>query len=545
MSGPGTLFRGGTVFDGHRYLGRADVLVEHGRVVEVRPGGFDTVGAGAPPGSTIVEAAFVAPGFTDAHVHPIQGGLERLRCDLSELSTREEFLAAVRAYADSYPDREWILGGGWAMPAFPGGTPLASDLDAVVPDRPVFLPNRDHHGAWVNSRALAIAGVTKETPDPPDGRIERDADGNPSGTLHEGATSLVSRHLPPTTGADYRAALLAGQAYLHSLGVTSWQDAIVGSYSGMDDPASTYLDAAANGELRSHVVGALWWDRRQGVEQVADLVGRRAALSVGRFRATTVKIMQDGVAENGTAAMLEPYLDRCGHTTDNRGHSFVDARALRDAVRALDSAGFQVHVHAIGDRGVRETLDAMVGTDAARRHHIAHLQLVHPDDVPRFAELGVAANMQALWAIYDEQMTDLTIPFLGEERSRWQYPFGGLHRAGARLVAGSDWPVSTPDPLAAIHTAANRTSYGEPGRAGTEPFLPEQALPLEVAFAAYTSGSAWANHRDLHDGAGVLAPGSVADLVVLDRDPFVGPAEGIGGARVVSTWVEGDTVFGS
>ncbi|MDX6375609.1 MAG: hypothetical protein QOD98_4597, partial [Nocardioidaceae bacterium] len=379
-------------------------------------------------------------------------------------------------------------------------------------------------------------------PDPSDGRIERDAEGRPNGTLHEGATALISRHLPRTTGADYRAALLAGQAYLHSLGVTSWQDAIVGSYAGMDDPASIYVEAAESGELRSHVVGALWWDRRQGVEQVADLVGRRAALTAGRFRATSVKIMQDGVAENATASLLEPYLDRCGHATDNRGHSFLDVQAVRDAVSALDAAGFQVHVHTIGDRAVRETLDAMVGTDPARRHQVAHLQLIHPDDVPRFAELGVAANMQALWACHDDQMVDLTLPFLGEERSRWQYPFGALHRAGARLVAGSDWPVSTPDPLAAIHTAVTRTAYGDPGRAGTDPFLPEQALPLEVAFAAYTSGSAWVNHRDLHDGAGVVEIGAVADLVVLDRDPFAGPPEEIGATRVVSTWIDGELV---
>ncbi len=536
------LFRGGTVFDGHRYVGRADVLVEGGRVREVGPGGFET-GARAPSSTTeVVDAPFLAPGFTDAHVHPIQGGLERLRCDLSEHETREEYLAAVRSYADSHPDVEWILGGGWAMPAFPGGTPLAADLDTVVPDRPVFLPNRDHHGAWVNSRALEIAGVTRDTPDPLDGRIERDSGGRPSGTLHEGATALVSRHLPRTTGADYRAALLAGQKYLHSLGVTSWQDAIVGSYSGMDDPGSTYVEAARSGELRSHVVGALWWDRRQGVEQVEDLVGRRAALTGDRFHATTVKVMQDGVAENGTAALLEPYLDRCGHATDNRGHSFVSAAALRDAVRALDAADFQVHVHNIGDRAVRETLDAMVGTDRARRHQIAHLQLVHPDDVPRFAQLGVAANMQALWACYDKQMVDLTIPFLGEQRTRWQYPFGAIHRAGGRLVAGSDWPVSTPDPLAAIHTAVTRTAYADSGRAGTEPFLPEQALDLETAFAAYTSGSAWANHRDLHDGAGVIEPGAAADLVVLDRDPFAGPPEEIGAARVVSTWIDGELV---
>src|SRR3954469_21137444 len=181
----------------------------------------------------------------------------------------------------------------------------------------------------------------------------------------------------------------------------------------MHAPASTYVAAAASGELRSHVVGALWWDRRQGVEQVADLVGRREAMTGGRFRATTVKIMQDGVAENGTAAMLAPYLDRCGHPTENSGHSFLTAEAIRDAVRALDDAGFQVHVHAIGDRGVREALDAFEGTSPERRHHVAHLQVVHPDDVRRFAGLGVAANLQMLWACLDEQMGELTIPFLG------------------------------------------------------------------------------------------------------------------------------------
>jgi predicted amidohydrolase YtcJ len=432
---------------------------------------------------------------------------------------------------------DWILGGGWAMPAFPGGTPTAADLDAVVPGRPIFLPNRDHHGAWVNSRALEIAGVDRDTPDPPDGRIERDADGHPTGTLHEGATALVARYLPRTTGEDYYAALMAGQAYLHSVGVTSWQDAIVGAYSGMDDPASTYSAAAANGDLRSHVVGALWWERRLGVEQVADLVGRRDAMTGGRFRATTVKIMQDGVAENGTAALLSPYLDRCGHPTDNSGHSFVEPGALREAVTALDAAGFQVHVHAIGDRGTREALDAFEGTDPARRHQIAHLQLIHPDDVRRFGELGVAANLQMLWACNDDQMVELTIPFLGPERARWQYPFASLREAGARLVAGSDWPVSTPDPLQAMHVAVLRR---EPG-GDAEPLLPEQAITLADAFAAYTSGSSWVNQRD---DAGVLRPGAVADLVVLDRDPFDAPAEEIADTRVVSTWIDGTPVFG-
>jgi predicted amidohydrolase YtcJ len=518
------MLRAAAAFDGHRRLGPTEVTVDDGRITAVRPA------SGRP------DVPFLSPGFTDAHVHPIQGGLERLRCDLSEHDTREEYLAAIRQYADANPDQEWVLGGGWAMPAFPGGTPTAADLDAVVPDRPVFLPNRDHHGAWVNSRALELAGIDEHTPDPPDGRIERDAAGRPTGTLHEGATALVSRHLPRTTGADYYAALMAGQSYLHSVGVTSWQDAIVGAYSGMDDPASTYETAAANGDLRSYVVGALWWERRLGVEQVADLVGRREAMTGGRFRATTVKIMQDGVAENFTAAMLDPYLDRCGHPTDNIGHSFLTAEAIGAAVQALDAAGFQVHVHAIGDRGVREALDAFECTSPERRHHIAHLQVVHPEDLRRFAALGVAANLQMLWACLDDQMAELTIPFLGDERSRWQYPFGDLARAGARLVAGSDWPVSTPDPLQAIEVAVTRR---EPG-SDREAFLPEQALTREQAFAAYTSGSAWANHRGPGDeqSAGVLAPGAVADLVVLDRDPFAGPD-----ARVVSTWIDGSPVY--
>ncbi|CAN5715952.1 hypothetical protein BH11ACT8_BH11ACT8_10680 [soil metagenome] len=165
---------------------------------------------------------------------------------------------------------------------------------------------------------------------------------------------------------------------------------------------------------------------------------------------------------------------------------------------------------------------------------------MHPDDVPRFGALGVAANVQALWACLDDQMVDLTLPVLGEERARWQYPFGDLHRTGARLVAGSDWPVSTPDPLAAIHVAVNRWAFGEEGRAGTEAFLPEQALALETAFAAYTSGSAWVNHLD---DRGVVRPGAVADLVVLDRDPFAAPSSEIGASRVASTWIDGEMIF--
>jgi len=537
-----TLYSGGSVFDGHRHLPGHGLLVDDGKVVAVPEPG--ELGLLDRRDHDVVDLAggLVSPGFTDAHCHPIQGGLERRQCDLTDGSTREEYLALVREYAERF-EGPWIRGGGWAMAAFPGGTPSAEDLDAVVPDRPVFLPNRDHHGAWVNSRALELAGITAETPDPPDGRIERLPDGRPQGTLHEGAMDLVAGLQPDMPPEEYAAGLVEGQRYLFSLGVTAWQDAIVGAYDGMADTGSTYLDAVANGDLLADVVGALWWERGLGLEQVPDLVERRRRQTGGRFRATSVKIMQDGVCENFTAAMLSPYLDGHGHATDHAGHSFVEAEELKEVVVALAAEGFQVHVHAIGDRGTREALDAFAAARgdqrADLRHHIAHLQVVHPDDVPRFAELGVAANAQALWAYHEPQMDDLTIPFLGEERATWQYPFGGLHRAGARLVMGSDWPVTSPDPLAAIHTAVTRTSYGDEGA----PFLPEQAVDLTTAFAAYTSGSAWINGRDRLDGAGVIAPGHAADLVVLDRDPFAGPLEEIASTRVLQTFVEGERVY--
>ncbi|GAB3653362.1 amidohydrolase [Nocardioides korecus] len=525
------------LFDGRAHRGDVGpVVVEGGRI--------SAVGGEVPAGAEVVDCGggLLSPGFTDAHVHTVQGGLERLRCDLAHDVGREDYLRTVAAYAGAHPDRPWILGGGWAMAAFPGGTPTAADLDEVVADRPVFLPNRDHHGAWVNSRALEVAGIDRDTPDPADGRIERDADGRPTGTLHEGAMALVTRVLPRTTQEEYDAGLLQGQAHLHSLGIVGWQDAIVGTYAGMDDPGPAYVRAAERDLLTGHVVGALWWDRERGLEQVGSLVERRSAYTHGRFRATSVKIMQDGVAENFTAALGSPYLDRCGHATANRGHSFLTAADLAAAVGALDAQGFQVHVHAIGDRGVSETLDAFAavrrpaGPDL--RHHVAHLQLVDPADVPRFAELGIAANAQALWACHDDQMDELTIPFIGEERTRWQYPFGDLERAGTRLVMGSDWPVSSPDPLAAIHVAVNRWEHGtDPAN----PLLPEQAISLASAFAAYTSGSAWVNHRD---DAGTVAVGRVADLVVLDRDPFDAPAAEIAEARVVSTWVDGRPVHG-
>jgi predicted amidohydrolase YtcJ len=539
-----TVFRNGGIFDGLRQRRGVGVVTRDGRVAQVA---LDA-DLEPPPGAEEVDLAggLLVPGFQDAHAHPVQGGLERLRCDLSGIHTREGYLAAVRSYADANPHLPWIGGGGWSMSVFGPEGPTAAELDTVVPDRPVFLPNRDHHGAWVSSRALALAGVDRRTPDPLDGRIQRDAEGNPTGTLHEGAMALVERLVPATTEEEQYQAFLGAQAYLHSLGVTAWQEAILGDYAAVDDPSPAYVRAAEAGTLTARVRGALWWDRDQGLEQVEGLVTRRRLLERERFVAGSVKVMQDGVAENYTAGMTAPYLDGCGCPTGNRGLSFVDPLLLREAVVRLEAEGFQVHFHAIGDRAVREALDALEEartTNGARglRHHIAHIQVVHPEDRPRFAALDVTANMQPLWAANDENMLDLTVPYLGQERSTWQYPFAGLLRAGARLAAGSDWPVSSPDPLAGIHVAVNRTVHGATGRAGSDPFLPAEAITLEQAFRAYTSGSAFVNHLD---ETGRVEPGRQADLVVLDRNPFLGDPGEIGAATVLATYVDGRLVFG-
>jgi len=497
----------------------------------------------AGPGTQVVDLAgrLLLPGFQDAHVHPVPAGLELTQCDLTGTRTAQDTLATVRAYAEAHPEREWIIGGGWSMEAFEGGTPTKELLDSVVPDRPVYLPNRDHHGAWVNSRALELAGITRDTPDPADGRIERDASGEPAGTLQEGAMQLVGRLTPPTTPGDRLAALLHAQRHLHALGITAWQDAIVGRFAGMADPSDAYLTAARDGSLTARVAGALWWDRERGAEQIPELVERRAALSHGRFRAGSVKLMLDGVAETGTAALLDPYLDKCGCATGNRGTSFIDPDQLPKYVVELDALGFQCHFHALGDRAVRNALDAVEAARAANgpsdtRPHLAHLQVVHPDDVARFARLGAVANIQPLWAAHEPQMDELTIPFLGPERALWQYPFGALLRSGATLAAGSDWPVSSPDPLHGIHVAVNRV---EPG--GTGPvFLPGERIGLAEALTAYTAGSAYVNHLD---DTGRVAAGALADLVVLDRDPFAAPPEEIAETRVALTYVGGAEVY--
>ena len=353
--------------------------------------------------------------------------------------------------------------------------------------------------------------------------------------------------MPEPTSDDLSEGLRKGQTYLHSLGITAWQDAIVETAASGNN-FDAYVAAAKDERLTARVVGALWWDRHRGLDQVDDLLALRERGRHGRFAATSVKIMQDGVCENFTAAVLDPYLDASGEPTNNRGISFVDPPVLNEAVATLDAAGFQVHFHALAERAVREALDAVehartVNGPGDHRHHLAHIQVVHPDDIPRFRQLGAVANAQPLWAGHESQMDDLTIPYLGEPRWRWQYPFASLVRTGAVLAMGSDWSVSSPDPLQEIHVAVNRRMPPDyPHKVATrDVFLPDERLDLPTALAAFTMGSAYVNHLD--DRTGSIEIGKLADLCVIDRNLFDHPVDEIAHARVHQTYVEGERVY--
>jgi predicted amidohydrolase YtcJ len=493
------------------------------------------------------------PAFGDAHVHPVQGGLESMRCNLAGLKGRQEYLAAIAAYCETLPRGAWVLGGGWSMPAFPGGTPTAADLDAVTGGRPAFLPNRDHHTAWVNSAALAIADVTRGTPDPADGRIERDGAGNPTGALHDGAMRIVADYVPRPGQAELTAALLTAQRHLHSLGITSIQDACVGDAGeiSIPDTFATYRSAAADRLLTCRVTGALWWDRFRGLSQLDTLQARReAADGGGYFRATSVKLMLDGICETFTAAMGTPYLDGHGHATNHSGSLFIEPDELTEAVGRLADLGFQLHFHAIGDRAVTAALDALAALpDAQRisgRHHIAHLQFINPADLERLAQLRVTGNFQPLWACKDDQNDRLTLPFVGLERANWQYRIASLLRLGTRVAFGSDWPVSSADPLQELHVAVNRVLSPRLGRPGSDetsvPLLPAEAIGVNAAVDAFTRGVAYVNHEE--DVAGTLEPGKLADFAVLDQDLYAIPPNAIGDTSVALTIASGQVVYG-
>jgi predicted amidohydrolase YtcJ len=480
---------------------------------------------------------FVLPGFHDRHVHPVSGGVELTQCDLNSSADRAEVLDRLRACVARLGDRPWLVGGGWDLTLFPGGIADRRDLDAILADRPALLASADGHSSWANSKALELAGVTAATPDPEGGRIERDASGAPIGTLRESAADLVAGLLPETTSTERLAGLRLAVAKAHGFGIVALTEASAGP-----ETTATYDALDRSGELGLRVVVSQHLGPEDGVGSIPDLARERAAPHSPHVRATAVKLFADGVLEGGTASLLEPYIGgRTGSGIPN-----WSAAALREVIVALDRERFQIHVHAIGDRAIRDTLDGLAAARAANgvrdaRPLLAHIQLFAPEDIPRFRELGVVADFQPLWAYADSYITDLTAPFLGPERMRWNYPIASVARTGAALAAGSDWSVSSMNPLEAIEVAVTRC---DPELSTCDqPWIPEERVDLATMLAAYTIGGAYAGFEE-HD-SGSLETGKLADLVVLDRNLFAIPSGEISEAKVLLTLFEGRTVFGA
>lgn len=477
----------------------------------------------------------VAPGFQDSHIHLVTGGIELGQCNLNGLANKEEIFAAIRDYAARNPGQPWVTGGGWDLPIFPKANPTREELDKLVPDRPACLDAADGHSSWVNSRALKIAGITKKTPDPAGGRIERDPKtGEPTGTLRESAAGLVEKHIPELAAEDYHKGLRAGLEMARRFGITSIIEA-----SAREKILDAYAALDKSGEMTLRVLASLYVDTDKGPAEVDRLVKLRGTYRGPHLKSTTAKIFADGVIESHTAALLEPYLDRPG----DRGLPLIEPEAFNKLAIALDAAGFQIHVHAIGDRAIRMTLDAMEAAEQANgakdlRHHIAHLELIDPADIPRFRALGVVANFQSLWAYADPYITKLTIPILGPGRSRWLYPIGSVAKTGAVIAGGSDWSVSSANPLDAIQVAVTRRGPQEPpGQA----WIPEELVDLPAMIAAYTKNGAYLSHEE--NVRGSIVPGKIADLIVLDKNLFKIPAFEIHAARVLLTVFEGKEVY--
>jgi hypothetical protein len=530
------VLRGGRVYTVDPRRPWAEALAVRDGII-VRVGSDGAVSPFIGPRTQVIElrGKMVLPAFWDSHLHPVTSGIAIGECLLTECSTREELVATIRACADRKPGTGWIRGEGWALPLFPSANPSRALLDEIAPGRPVYLVAADGHSAWVSSRALALAKVTARTPDPPRGRIERDpASKEPSGTLREEAMQLVERHLPARTPEDYRRGLRRALALAHSAGLAALLEA-----NADEKLLDAYAELDRRGELTARVTVALEVDLAKGVAAVPRYVELRRRYRGRHLQVSAAKIFVDGVMEAHTAALLAPYLDRPGFA----GKANIEGAPLRELAVALDRERFQIHVHAIGDRAVRETLDALAAARQRNgprdaRHHIAHLQLIDPTDLPRFRSLGVIANVQPLWAYADKYITELTEPILGAARSRWLYPIGSLARSGATLVCGSDWNVSSMSPLEGMQVAITR--QGLEAKAAP-PWRPEERVDLATMIACYTREAARASFQEKQTGT--IEEGKAADLVVLDRNLFSVPPRELHKVRVLLTLVEGRVVF--
>lgn len=485
------------------------------------------------------------PSFQDVHIHPVSGGVSQLDCPLFDLETIGAVLESVAGCAEAKPDAPYIEGTGWGWGLFIGGDgPRKELLDEIDSSRPIILGDSDGHTLWLNTSALEFAGITDDSPDPEGGEIGRDPQtGELTGALLEGpAMNLIRQRLPPATMSRQIEALRYTQKYLHSLGITAMHDAIVElSGNAADRSLDAYQAMRDSGELKLRVVAALYWEPGEGLDQIDAITAAREKYSGGLLQASTVKFWADGILETRTAKLLEPYSDQ----PDTDGMLMVPLEELRAGTAALDALGFQLHIHTIGDGTVRYALDALEAAREANgvrdsRHLTAHTQLVHKDDISRFAELDVIAGFSPYWAYNDDYVAVINPPQLGPERMGRMYPINSIASSGARIAFGSDWSVSTADPLLGIETAVTRLS---PHDDETVPvFLPDERITLDEAIAGYTINAAFANFLD--NDTGSIEVGKFADLVVLEKNLFDLDASAISDAGVAATLMEGEVVYG-
>lgn len=539
-----TVFTGGAVYTLDARLPRASaVVVEGRRIVYVGDDAGALRHAGGGAERVDLRGRMLLPGFQDSHAHPGMVPNPATRLDVGGLRRREDILQRIRDYAAAHPDRPWITGTGWDEAAFlPGGQPTRAELDAAAGARPALLTNNSLHMAWVNSAALRAGGITRATPDPANGRIERDADGEAGGVLQEAAMDLVRRAMPPAPVEEQVADLLAAMRTMHRHGITAWIDAAV-----RPGAVPAYLALARDPAFAMRARICLYFDPAgDDAEQLARFRAWRAQFAGTRVDAGCVKIVEDGAFGSHTVALLEPYADEPARF--GRGQLFVEPARLSRLVTRLDAEGFQLHVHTEGDRAARSALDAIAAarqTNGARdnRHTLAHLVLVDAADVPRLHALDVVANMSPLWGRPDPWGALFAPKLFGPERAARQYPVRTLLDAGARLAWGSDWPVSEVAPLDGIETATTRRHPGGRDAQGVEdaPLGANQRVSLAEALHAYTAGGAWLAHAETERGS--IAPGRLADLVVLGRDLFSVDALAIHATTVELTMVDGEVVF--
>lgn len=511
------------------------VLIRDGLVAALSddPQGLRSISAGA----SRVDAGgrLVLPGFQDAHIHLLNGGTDLVEtAQLYDCATLDDIAAAMRAHKAGW-DGPMLWGAGWQCGFF-GDHNLTRDvLDHAVPDRPCLIYDGNFHNACLNSAALVMAGITGDTPDPPNGHIVRDAKGRATGMLHEEAINWVTDRLPQTDEATRRAGLRAGMAHANRHGITGIIDPWI-----LDHHVRVYGEGLAEGALTLRIAGASLVTVADTVDTMLDrLLTRRVAHGSDMFHLNAAKFFLDGGLENRTAALLAPYADaRGGNAPLMFPQDQIDA-----LFTALDRHRFQIHVHCIGDAAARAALDGFAAARAANGswpslHQIAHGQLVHPDDRPRFRDLGVMANVQPLWAAYDPVIPDDTMAMIGAARAPWTYAFRSLIDAGAPYCINSDWAVTTLNPFEIIGTAVTREPPRHRGRA--DAFFPGERLTVTEAVLGYTTHAAAACWRSGHTG--MLKPGFSGDLLLLDRDIYVCDPYEIADTQVLLTLFRGREV---